>query len=485
MRNLRIGVISMIPDKTVFSDREPMTSSEQELQRIQTLEELGLLEPGSIPIFEEATQTAAHFLNMPICVLGILEQDRVWFKSAVGLSRIGLMNTLASSRQLPRQDALCARVAANQRVLAITDAIADPIFAQTTLVKRYGIRSYLGVPLFVANGQCIGALAVMGLAPRTFSDQEMAFLELVARWSMSEFERNHLQQQPQHYSAAIPVAPLQPTTSVKATLLSQMTQELCTPLTSILGMAKVLSQGIYGSLSEKQQEYIQIIHNSGQYLLSLVNEIVELGGLDDQNSSLNLSSVDVEMLCQQAISTLSQAAQRREQQIQLTVEPGNRIWLLDKDKVRQMLYHLVFSVIQSSSSDSIIRIHVSRKQGALHLSIWSSHPWLGEGLPQIAISATSSRWSSTQAVIDSNREQLNWEQDEDLASSEVRGLASVTTPAPASNTRQSLGVLLSRQLAEIHAGDIMVQGSAEEGYRYVIRLPQVKNSEEQVLPPHL
>jgi signal transduction histidine kinase len=478
----------MIPDENSFCELE-QSPSQSELQRNRTLQELGLLEAGSVPIFEEATQTAAHFLNSPICVLSLLDGDRVWFKSAVGLSRIGLMNSLASSRQLARQDAFCARVGEEQRVLTIADAIADPMFSKMLLVQRYGIRSYLGVPLLAANGHCIGTLAVMGLAPRTFSDQEIAFLELIARWSMSEFERNRLQRL-QHLPTAASAREMPGTSSVKANLLSQMAQELCTPLTSILGMAKVLSQGIYGSLSEKQQEYIQIIHNSGQYLLTLVNELVELGALDDQSTNLTLSPIDVEMLCQQAIGALNQAAQRREQKIQLTVEPGNRIWILDKDKVRQMLYHLVFSVIQASSADSIIRIHVSRKHSALHLSVWSSHPWLGDGLPQVALTAHQpgdqrfSHWTATDNAAETSKK-LDWTSpsswDQAGWDSPQPNSPSQATTSESANSRQNLGLMLSRKLAQLHAGDIIIQGSAAEGYRYVIRLPQMKAGTEPMV----
>ncbi len=474
-----MGLSIMIPDETVFCDLQQSSPSEQEFQRIQKLEFLGLLESGSVPIFEEATQTAAHFLNMPICILGILDRDRLCLKSAVGLSRIGLMNSIASSRQLPLQEAFCSQVIVDQRILMIADAVANPAFAQMQLVQRYGIRSYLGVPLFTTDGQCIGTLAVMGLAPRTFSEQEIAFLELTARWSMSEFERDRLQHSQSIPTLSTPVLQSVPSYSVKASLLSQMTQELCTPLTSILGMAKVLNQGIYGALSQKQQEYIQIIHNSGQYLVALVNEILELGILDDQSADLNLSPVDIEMLCQQAISALSQAAQRREQQIQLTVEPGNRIWLLDKDKVRQIVYHLVFGVIQTSSADSIVRIHVSRKQTTLQISVWSSNPWLGEGLPQLAmpLPMANSTWPTSSLRETSDRLTIEWEQEPETWNPPV--LNDNSPSLAQSETRQQLGLALSRQLAELHGGDIIVQGSGEEGYRYVIRLPQIKNSQEQ------
>ena len=465
-------------------DHEP--TSEWEQQRLRILEKMGLLELESVPVFEEATQTAAHFLDAPICILGVLDSDRHLFKSAVGLSRIGLMNSMATSRQLPRSESFCTHVVDSQQVLAISDTTASPVFANSLLTQRYGICSYLGVPLMTSRGDCVGTLAVMGLSPRDFTPREIQLLQLTARWSMSEFERDRLLklQEEAHLPIVLSslnvspkdLAPSSVQTSAKASLISQMTQELCTPLTSILGMASVLSQGIYGSLSSKQKEYIEIIHNSGQYLLSLVNEIIELGALDDSTRSLTLSSVDIEMLCQQAIAALKQAAQRREQQIQLTIEPGNRVWLLDKDRVRQMLYHLVFSVIQSSSADSVIRIHVSRRQAFLNLTIWTSHPWLGDGLPQAELVALSSSRSSSSS--ERGHETLLGRSIIEESSSFNEPLTQEFTIQELTNlfkvdgSRQSLGLSLSRQLAEVHGGSISIRGSAEDGYRYVIKLPQ-------------
>ncbi|HEY9698316.1 MAG TPA: GAF domain-containing sensor histidine kinase [Trichocoleus sp.] len=482
------------PERQFICPSDQTPDLEQEQYRLQALIELGLLDAESVTVFEEATQTAAHFLNMPICTLGLLERDRLWFKSAVGLSRIGLMNSLAASRQLPRTEAFCRLVVEHQRRLVIANASADPMYINTLLVQQYGIQSYLGVPLFDSQGRCLGALAVMGLTPREFTDRDIQFVELMARWSMSEFERDRLAKRSSviqaHSSLSAPiveanslhVAPGQLTSdgnmtnSVKATLIAKMTQELCTPLTSILGMARVLSQGIYGTMTEKQKEYIEIIHNSGQYLLSLVNEIVELGALNAAHRSLELNPVDVEMLCQQVITSLQQVAQRREQQIQLSVEPGPRIWLLDKEKVRQLLYHLVFSVIQTSSSDSIVRIHVSRRQSNLTLTIWASHPWLGDGistLDYMPVLSPASAQTSEQTNTD-----LLWNLDEAEMPSSIYPATS-SPMGQQQDSRQGLGLLLSHQLTELHEGTISVQGSIEEGYRYVIRLPHFEGLEEK------
>ncbi|MEO0967990.1 MAG: histidine kinase, partial [Cyanobacteria bacterium J06639_18] len=91
------------PNQKTFVLKEGWASQEtREQQRLTALSELGLMQPETVPVFEEATQTAAHFLEAPISMLGFMDHERHWFKSAVGLSRLGLMNQLAQTRQLMR-----------------------------------------------------------------------------------------------------------------------------------------------------------------------------------------------------------------------------------------------------------------------------------------------------------------------------------------------------------------------------------------------
>ncbi|MGG6296566.1 GAF domain-containing sensor histidine kinase [Leptolyngbya sp. AN02str] len=464
----------------------------QEQQRLKVMSELGLMDVESVPIFEEATQTAGHLLSAPICILGLMDHERQWFKSAIGLSRIGLMNDLAASRQLPRQDSFCVAVVETRKVLVINHASADDLYKKAPLVQRYGIQAYAGVPLMTSSGLCVGTLAVMDLAPRNFSFKDIELLELIARWAMSEYERNQLRRQ-ESLDTGNPSGFDGEGTSVsvvKASLMSQMAQELRTPLTSILGMASVLTREIYGPLTGKQKEYLDIIHNSGQYLLSVLTEMLELGGLNDRNYSLNLAPIDVEMLCQQAINTLEQAASRRNQKLRLSIEPGNRIWLLDKDKIRQMLYHLVFSVIQLASTDSTIRIHVSRRQNRLNMNVSASHPWLGDGLMHLdadsgaGLNGSANLWDANQSELTDAGEGWGHEpllRSPHTTSSEPGSHAPEADVQPASLSRQNLGLNLSRQLAEMHGGRITIQGSAESGYRYVVSIPQITEMDGEAL----
>jgi signal transduction histidine kinase len=505
------------PENKLFYRLEPGTALGREQQRLKALSELGLIEAQTIPIFEEATQTTAYLLDSPICILGFLDQNRFWFKSAVGLSQLGLMNQLAQERQLPRNESFCAQVVESHQVLAISDTLTNPAFTKKLLVQHYGIRAYLGAPLFTADGNCLGAIAVMDLKPRTFTIREIKFLELIARWSMSEFERNRLlKAQDTNKEAVEPlerpsrilsevritpaISPPDPlsTIQVKLELLGQLTQELRTPLTSVLGMAGVVSREIYGPLTAKQKEYLEIIQNSGRYLLSLVNEISELGALDESIQSLNLISVDIEMLCQQAINILEEAAHRQEQEIRLSVEPGrSRTWVLDKDKVRQLLYHLIFSVIQTASTGSIIHIHVSHKDNELNLAVSVSHPWLGDGLTQVdpyfyqLLMSSDANQSETAPdntpdhgselpalpVPPAQLSGLN----SSLSSGTLASLVASSELAQANGfnrSHESLRLLLSCYLAELHGGHISIQGTPESGYRYVVSLPELKTEEE-------
>lgn len=484
----------------------------KEQQRLKALSELGLRQLETIPVFEEATQTAARFLEVPISILGFIDQERHWFKSAFGLSTLGLMNPLAQSRQLSRRESFCTQVVESFQVLYINDTyeIANSVITESKLVQNYGIRSYLGAPLIDAAGNCLGALAVMDLVPRNFTPRDIEFLQIIARWSMSEFERNQLlqgklektipnstpslllkEERVRDHRTTPPTLEkgAVSTKQLKLELLGQLTQELRTPLTSVLGMASVLGREIYGPLTTKQREYLEIIQHSGRYLLSLVNEITELGAMDESANVLNVAPVDIEMLCQQAINTLEEVANRREQDIRLSVEPGrSRIWPLDKEKVRQILYHLVFSVIQLSATGSVVRIHVSYKEDTISITVWVSHPWLGDGItevdPYFRLNPSPhfdlTNEAATYKIQAENQEQagtlpMALDKSQYLIGSHPSISAASSSidlaKPPGSLSRESLGLLLSCQLAELHGGHIYIQGELESGYRYVLSLP--------------
>jgi signal transduction histidine kinase len=469
----------VIPENRLFCRLDGATAQARSQHRRDRLTELGLLEPENSAVFEEAVQTAVQLIDLPIGILSIVEPEREVIKSATGLSRLGVVNAVARERQWPIADSWGVHVVDSQQVLVLRDTLDHPAFAPSVMVQQYGIRAYLGAPLLSAAGDCVGVLAVMSTAPYEFSQTDIEFLVLNARLAMSEYERRQQAAAAQSSTnglsrsglntgfppgfSAVSNSPSASVNPLKFELLAQLTQELRTPLTSVMGMASVLTREVYGPLTSKQKEYLDIIHHSGEYLLSLVQEVLELSSLDISQQTLNLTSIDIEMLCQQAIGTLEQAASRRDQQIRLSVEPGNRIWYLDKDKIRQMLYHLLFSVVYSAAAGSIVRLHVSNKGTGLRLTVWTSHPHLGDGMGFGGDSYLDAEYGG------------GGEAQYQMAN---HGVAVLTPPkasvaAKSEGYQKNLGLLLGRQVVELHGGEIQIQGSGVPGYRYVITLPRL------------
>ncbi len=496
-------VVMVSPESRLFCRVESSTHLAREQQRFKALVELGLLKAETVPVFEEATQTAARFLETPICILGLMTQDRQWIKSAVGLSKVGLMNELAVSRQVRRSESYCTYVVDTHQVLAIEDTATNPTFAKSIMFQHYGIRAYLGAPLVTTSGHCLGTLAVMDLVPRTFTAKDIEFLTMMARWALSEIERNCLLKAQNNSTVGLRNGRpsglgksnilennehlSQPEIShLKIKLLTRLSEDLRTPLTSVMGMTSVIRREIYGPLSSKQKEYLEIIQNSGQHLIELVDEISALGVLTVNDQKLQVSSVDIEMLCQQAMQKLEALAKRRKLHIKVSVEPGNRIWQIDKEKVRQILYYLIFSVMQSSEAGCVVRVHAYRKHEKMQIAIWVSHLWLeidfemanivslqGVGAISNGSEVVANECGTNQKPATSYLHTLQLESISSLSVvlAAVEQLAQ--TSDSSNDMRENLGLLLSCQLAELHGGEITVQGWSEWGDRYVVSLPQM------------
>lgn len=430
------------------------------------------------PIFEEATQTASQFLNAPICMIGIPNGSSLVLKAALGLSRLGLMNPLARTRRLPLTDKLANHVLQQRQCLVLPNIAQHEPFTHSCLVQEYGIKAYLGVPLLTAEGDCLGCLAVMDVEPHDFSAEAIALIELLARWSVSEYERYVLAQKLAEPALANGVSGVTATgekavlDTVRMTLMSQLTQEMRNPLTTITGMASILSREIYGTLTPKQRKYAEIVSSSSQVLLEMANDVLELSSLGTVSQPLNPTSVDIEMLGQHLQKNLAPIAAENNQEIRCTVEPSSRLWTLDKDIVRNLLSHLLYSVIRLSGEGGTIRMHASEREKSLNVTVWHAHPWLGEGLP-----------ATVQELIQQLEEP--GQEAEILSRILARvtgqaGLAKLKTSheesedAPnnsAVKARETLSLLLSSHLVERHGGTLNLQGNSDSGHRLLVVLP--------------
>ncbi|RZM79690.1 GAF domain-containing sensor histidine kinase [Leptolyngbya iicbica] len=433
------------------------------------------------PLFEEATQTAARFLQVPVSFIGLITPETLVLKAAVGLSQLGLMNPLARTRRLSLRDSLIDTVLSTQRSLVLSDISEESPYAESCLVQEYGICSYIGIPLLTADGQCLGLLTVMDTVPHSFATEMIAFVELLARWSVSEYERHHLaialsQSSPQAATSNSHTATTNDNLldTVRLTLMSQLTQDMRNPLTTITGMASMLSREIYGTLTPKQREYADIVHTSSKYLLELANEVLELSGLDARMQPLQPTSVDVDMIGQHVERMLLPMLAEKNQELRFTVEPGSRVWTLDRDVVRYLLYHLLFSIIQLAGEGGTLQVHSAERDSSLNISIKMTHPWLGDGLPSLVADLHRKLEQPDQEIDLLTRLLARATGREDFTNSDSADAHDFEPRAEITQSRETLALLLSRHLIERHGGLLCLQGKPDTGYRFMITLPFLK-----------
>jgi GAF domain-containing protein len=143
-----------------------------EAERIATLRDLLILDTEPEARFDLITTYAASQFAVPIVLVSLVDTNRQWFKSCVGLE----------TSETPRDVSFCGHAILQTGILEIFDARADPRFADNPLVTGAPyIRFYAGCPLVMANGEAVGTLCLIDRMPRRLSEWERDHLLLLGK----------------------------------------------------------------------------------------------------------------------------------------------------------------------------------------------------------------------------------------------------------------------------------------------------------------
>ncbi|MDY6938122.1 MAG: PAS domain S-box protein [Cyanobacteriota bacterium] len=229
---------------------------------------------------------------------------------------------------------------------------------------------------------------------------------------------------------------LERASQLKSRFLANMSHELRTPLTSILGFSSLLEQQIFGELNPKQLQYIQRIHHSGEHLLNLIKDVLDLSKVEAGKVKLDIEPISIPQVCEATLSLVGEQARNRGREIVVSIQPDLPLLMADELRVRQMLLNLLSNAIKFSLEGGKIGLEAKTQAGYLHLVVWDE----GIGIPE-----------DKQALLFQPFEQLD------------------------SNGRQhegtGLGLALTRQLAELHGGTVECESKQGKGSRFTISLP--------------
>jgi phosphoribosyl 1,2-cyclic phosphodiesterase/CheY-like chemotaxis protein len=153
------------------------TIPHNEQQRIACLRALKILDTEPEERFDRVTRLAAALFDVPVATITLVDENRQWFKSSVGLN----------SKESPRDASFCAHVVFNCEPIIVPDTFQDVRFADNPLVvNEPRIRFYAGYPLMLDDGICIGTLCLIDMRPRTLDELDLPRLHDLADIALRE-----------------------------------------------------------------------------------------------------------------------------------------------------------------------------------------------------------------------------------------------------------------------------------------------------------
>ncbi|MGO9122925.1 MAG: ATP-binding protein [Desulfomonilaceae bacterium] len=234
----------------------------------------------------------------------------------------------------------------------------------------------------------------------------------------------------------------------KSKFLANMSHELRTPLNAIIGFSEILEDQTFGELNEKQLRYARHIHSSGQHLLELINEILDLAKVESGKAELHISDVNFKRLLENSVVIIREKALRRRihVDVRLQEELADLHVQADELKIKQIVFNLLSNAAKFTPEGGRIEISAHLEAEQVVISVADT----GVGLkPQ--------------------------DQERIFAPFEQVDLSDTRQPGQGTG----LGLALARSLVELHGGRIRVNSDGiGKGSTFIFTIPIRHNSRD-------
>jgi signal transduction histidine kinase len=220
-----------------------------------------------------------------------------------------------------------------------------------------------------------------------------------------------------------------------------MSHELRTPLNAIIGFSQVLRQRLFGPINEKQEEYLDDILSSGNHLLELINDVLDLSKIEAGQVELEVASFSLREALERGVVMVREPA--TEHGVRLSLEPAPNVDLIDGDerRVRQVVFNLLSNAVKFTPEGGSVVVASAQVDGEVQVSVTDTGP----------------------GIAAKDRERIFEEfQQTDVGVQQREGTG--------------LGLALSKRLVELHGGRIWVESEPGHGSRFVFTLPNDERS---------
>jgi signal transduction histidine kinase len=439
--------------------------------RLAAVRETALLDTPAEQAFDRLTRLATRILGVPISLVSLVDRDRDFWKSCVGVPE-----PYASEREIRLKPSFCQHAITSRAPLIVNDATLDPAFANFPAVATLGVRAYLGIPLVTDDGVALGSFCVLDMEPRQWTADDVELVTDLAAAAMTEIELRasvrtatdltsqlqeqavELEQQMEEVratsdqleqslgSASMAQAAAEAANQTKATFLATMSHELRTPLNAISGHIQLIEMGIHGPVTPKQREALDRVMSAQYHLLGLINDVLNFAKLGSGTVAYDIHPVVVAEVIADAASMLEEQMRTKGLTLVVTLPDDLVVALADRDKLLQILINLLSNSMKFTPAGGKVMIETTERadgdqaEDVIYVRVTDN----GIGIPMDKLNAVFEPFVQVSATNVSRREGTG------------------------------LGLSISRDLARGMGGDLRARSKPGEGSAFTVGLPAAR-----------
>jgi signal transduction histidine kinase len=382
-----------------------------EAARLEVLTKYGILDTPPDGSFDRITKLAATLLKVPISIVSLVDTDRIWFKSKVGLD----------ISEIPRDPGLCASAIMETDFYLVEDARKDPrTLANPLVAGEFGLQFYSAVPLRTREGHNLGTLCVIDREPRKISSEEKDILKSLAELVMHQIELQ-----------------LEARTAVQHhhKVLNTTAHDLKNPVSIMPLLADLI-------ISNKDNpaaidDISKQIKDAGRRMAMTISALIDSAVEDSNTMALRMKKVDFTKLVQGVVNANRAPARKKAQEIIFNCRVECYIYG-DERKLTEVVDNVVSNAIKFSTSNKKTELFIQVEDQIAKLTIKDQGPGLSR----------------------------------DDMKNLFRRFTSLSAEPTGGESSTGLGLFLSKEIMVAHNGRIYAESEGKDkGASFIIELP--------------
>lgn len=399
----------------------PIPANEQE--RLDALARYAILDTAPESDFDSITQLASYICGTPISVMTLVDSNRLWVKSGVGLP---------AGTQTSRDEAFCSHTILQRNGMVINDLLDDVRFSDNPLVTSAPkIRFYVGMPLITPDGYALGSLCAMDNVPRELGAGQLQALDTLAKQVVKNMELRS-----SYVRVHALAEQLGRLNAGKDRMFSLVAHDLKSPFSGVLGLLELMAGSVEGMSKEDIQRDLHMLHNSAGQTFNLLERLLQWSTFESGELLFRPERHRVDDVLNGVVALLHGVAERKS--IKLLVMPNDSAAVLAD-------HAMMHSVVQNLVGNAL---KFTPAKGSITLSSRLLGDWV-----EISVQDTGVGMSPESLDKALGRESGN------------------TTFGTAGEAGTGLGLNLSQGFIEKHGGKFYAESEISKGTTFRFTLP--------------